>query len=111
MPSKFKKGQEYESIVCAFYAHFGFELVDRNVHYKFGEIDLVMYKDFYVFIEVKSTLLKVDAYNLLSEAKVINVHDSVEYYCMQKHIDEYRVDYCCVIPHKDNYEIAIVRGI
>lgn len=111
MSTKFRTGQKYESVVSAFYTHMGFNFIARNINYKFGEIDLIMYKDYYVFIEVKSTYKPQEAFDLLSEAKVHNIHSSVEFYCLNHDIEDYRIDYCCVIPSKHNYKIAIVRGI
>lgn len=55
MKNTTEKGLEAESVACEYLQNLGYKIVDRNVHKKFSEIDIVATKDgVYRFVEVKS---------------------------------------------------------
>ncbi|MBQ2124942.1 MAG: YraN family protein, partial [Spirochaetales bacterium] len=54
MRSNTKKGRSGEDLAAEFLAKQGVEIIERNYHTKFGEIDLIGFdKSTIIFIEVK----------------------------------------------------------
>ena len=50
-----EKGKKGEGFACEYLRKLGYEIIDRNWHSRYGEIDIIARKDEYiVFVEVKA---------------------------------------------------------
>ena len=50
-----EKGKKGEDFACEYLRKLGYEIIDRNWHSRYGEIDIIARKDEYiVFVEVKT---------------------------------------------------------
>ncbi len=82
-------GKQSEDRAVDFLIERGFRIVDRNFYAsKFGEIDIVAYKDEVVhFIEVKSSLGSFEPIYNITPAKLQKIIKSAHYYLKQKKLD------------------------
>ena len=87
-------GEQGEQAAVSFLKAKGFQIIDRNVSNKFGEIDIVAKRDgICYFFEVKSgkrggSVLPAEN---LTKAKLRKYLTSVEYYCLVHTVAEYQV--------------------
>jgi putative endonuclease len=82
-----KKGNIAEERACEYLKTKGYKIVDRNFYTKFGEIDIIAYKDgVFHFIEVKSGLNFEPIYNITPK-KLQRIIKSVYVYLKTKSID------------------------
>ena len=74
------KGSNAESYACGFLLDKGFEIIDRNFYTRYGEIDIIAYKDNVLhFIEVKSGSGFEPIYNI-TPAKLTKLTKSIRIY-------------------------------
>lgn len=79
------KGDAAEEIACEFLRNNGFDIIDRNVYSRFGEIDIIALKEGVLhFIEVKSAEHYDAAVQNLTPAKIERILKTIQSY-MQKH--------------------------
>lgn len=111
MASLFAKGQRFESLVAVYLTRVGYFLVARNVITPYGEIDLILWKNLYIFIEVKTSSKTSDVFTKISMKKLEHIQLSVEYYCTLNDISDYRVDYVCVVLQGKNELFVVEKNI
>jgi putative endonuclease len=89
-----KIGEKGEDIAVKFLKKQGFKIVERNVHSRNGEIDIVATKKkIFHFFEVK-TGRQGSWFNPaenLTKDKLWKLFRSVEYYCLKHRIKDYKV--------------------
>ncbi|MCV3382845.1 YraN family protein [Campylobacter sp. IFREMER_LSEM_CL292] len=98
-------GKKGEELACEFLKIQGFEILKRNFHSKFGEIDIIAKKDKILhFIEVKSTQGDYEVEYRLDNKKYNKIIKTIEYYFMKHKNDEnYQLDLLCV--YKDDIKL------
>lgn len=96
------KGTIGEDKACAYLRTLGFEIVDRNVYSKFGEIDIIAMKDEVLhFIEVKSATIYDVAVQNITPTKLHRFLQTVASYQKKHHLDiDYCIDAVIVTPEK-----------
>lgn len=87
-----------EGRACEFLEASGFEILQRNFHSKFGEIDIIARKDGVLhFVEVKATMGEYEAIYRLSPAKLRKLKLAISHYILHYDVDiAYQIDLVCV---------------
>lgn len=100
-----KLGDIAEQKGCDHLIALGYEVVDRNFHCRFGEIDIVAKRDgVYHFFEVKSGSNYNPIYNI-TPAKLQKIIKAVNIYLKQKNINcAYSIDALTVTDVVEIYE-------
>jgi len=101
-------GLEAEERVVVYLKQKGYEIIKRNFHSKFGEIDIIAKKDEILsFFEVKYSK-KYDPICRITQAKMSKIIKTIEYFFMTNNYDEeYQISAALVTPQK----IEIVDNI
>ncbi|AZV45956.1 YraN family protein [Nautilia sp. PV-1] len=82
-----KKGNIAEDRACSYLKEKGYRIIERNFYTKFGEIDIIAYKDgVFHFIEVKSGKTFEPIFNI-TPAKLKRIINSAQYYIKINGID------------------------
>ena len=85
-----QKGDFAEARACAFLQERGFEIIDRNYHSRFGEIDIIaLHEDTLHFVEVKSG--EGEPVYKITPSKLSKIIKTAMIYMQKKHLD---LDYC-----------------
>lgn len=85
LPNTTQKGKEAEEFACRFLREQNFEIIQRNFHTRFGELDIIAKKDGILhFIEVKSGVGFEPVYNL-NLAKLEKLTKTLNVYLNQYH--------------------------
>ncbi len=103
------KGTIGEDKACTYLRTLEFDIVDRNVYSKFGEIDIIAMKDEVLhFIEVKSANNYEVAVQNITPTKMHRFLQTVASYQKKHHLD---IDYCidAVIVTPD--EVTLLENI
>ncbi|MGB5966114.1 MAG: YraN family protein [Sulfurimonadaceae bacterium] len=103
------KGTLAEEKACQYLRSQGFDIVDRNVYSKFGEIDVIAMKDEVLhFIEVKSANDYESAVQNITPTKMHRFLQTVASYQKKHHLD---IDHCIdgVIVTPD--EVTLIENI
>lgn len=106
-----KIGEIGEEKACLFLVKQGYNIVDRNISNKFGEIDIVAKKGGkYYFFEVKAGRIGgwVNPAENLTKAKLRKFLISTEYYALQKGLGEYVLKGVIVLLGKDQEKIEFI---
>ncbi len=89
-------GQQGENLAAKFLSQQGFEIIDRNFHSRYGEIDLIaVQKNLLLFIEVRSRGQSsyVTGKESITHAKQKKILKTAEYYLLQHpHTGDCRID-------------------
>lgn len=103
------KGDIAEERACGYLRHNGFDIIDRNVYSRFGEIDIIALKNETLhFIEVKSGSDYEKAIQNITPKKMQRFILTVETYLQKHKLDlPYSVDALSVTPE----EIAMIENI
>lgn len=99
-----KKGEMGESIACTYLERNGFDIIERNYTRKWGEIDIIAWKQRTMhFIEVKSvsrenfdgdlTMRPEDQMHAWKQRKLAK---TIELYVNERTIGEWQFDVACV---------------
>jgi putative endonuclease len=99
------KGAAAEEIACGYLRDDGFDIIDRNVHSRFGEIDIIALKEGILhFVEVKSAEHYDAAVQNLTPTKIERILKTIQSY-MQKHqLDlDFSVDAIIVVAENPHY--------
>ncbi len=93
------KGNIAEEEACRYLRERGFDLIDRNVHSRFGEIDIIALKEGVLhFVEVKSGTTYEAAAQNITPTKMDRILKTVEHYMARHQLDlEYTIDAVIVI--------------
>jgi putative endonuclease len=77
-------GNAGESLAAAYYAERGYEIIDRNVTFRNGEIDIVCKKDgILIFVEAKVVNYIYDLADYITPRKLMHLSRSIDIYCQQ----------------------------
>lgn len=86
------RGNVAEERGCDYLRAQGYRIIDRNVYNRFGEIDIIAFKENVLhFVEVKSALTYEQAVNNITPAKLQKLNRTIQFYLQQKHLNG---DYC-----------------
>lgn len=87
----------------------GYEIVERNFHSKFGEIDIIAKKDNMLhFIEVKATNTANAAIYRITPSKITKILRTIEFYFLRSRIScAYEIDALCI----DKDKIELIKNI
>lgn len=92
MNSTRARGNIAEERGCDYLRSLGFRIMDRNVYNRFGEIDIIAFKESVLhFVEVKSAQSYEQAVNNITPAKLQKLNRTIQTYLQQKKFDG---DYC-----------------
>ncbi len=103
------KGNIAEEKACAFLLEKGYEIVDRNVYSRFGEIDIIVLKeDVLHFVEVKSAEDYEKAIQNITPSKLSKLIKTADVYMKKKAYEgDYTFDALIVTPQ----ELTLVEDI
>lgn len=87
----------------------GYEIVERNFHSKFGEIDIIAKKDDMLhFIEVKATNTANAAIYRITPTKMTKILRTIEFYFLCKGtMCTYEIDALCI----DKDKVELIKNI
>ncbi|MBS4235378.1 YraN family protein [Campylobacter vulpis] len=87
-----------ENRACAFLKKHRFEILERNFHSKFGEIDIIAKKDEILhFVEVKFTEKDYEPYERLDLKKYNKILKTIEFYKLKRQIsNDFQLDLICI---------------
>ena len=105
------KGKKAEDVACSFLLKNGFELVSRNYHCRYGEIDLIMRDgDALVFVEVRYRSSKKfgDAVESIDHNKQRKLIFTANHY-LQKHPSSLAIRFD-VVALSPNHEIEWINN-
>ena len=87
----------------------GYNIIERNFHSKFGEIDIIAKKaDMLHFIEVKATNTANSAIYRITPAKMTKILRTIEFYFLRKGIMcAYEIDALCI----DKDKVKLIKNI
>lgn len=82
-----------------------FEIIERNFHSKFGEIDIIAKKDEILhFVEVKATNGDYETAYRLTKSKLNKIIKTINYYFLKHELDmSYEVDMICIKKNQIEY--------
>ena len=112
--SNTKKGKLGEDIAVKYLQKNGYKILDRNFHFsKYGEIDIVAYKNFKVIaIEVKArtSLFCGDPMEAVTKDKTAKIHKTFSYYLKQVKVPyvSFQIDVISIVFDKDNPELNTI---
>ncbi len=103
------KGNAAEEKACRYLRSAGFDIIDRNVYSRFGEIDIIALKDEVLhFVEVKSANDYEAAVQNITPTKLHRLLLTVQSYLKKNRLDiEYCVDGMVVTPD----EVTLLENI
>ncbi|CZE46018.1 YraN family protein [Campylobacter geochelonis] len=87
-------GFKSEDKACEYLKKNGFEVIRRNFHSKFGEIDIIAKKDEILhFIEVKATNAEYEAVYRVTPKKLEKILKTVNFYLLKEGLEaDFQVD-------------------
>lgn len=102
-------GFHSEDLAADYLKSLGFEIICRNFHSKFGEIDIIAKKDnMYHFIEVKSTSKDYETIYRVTQKKIYKIIKTINFYMLKFGINsDYQIDLICV----ENGEFKFLENI
>ena len=76
----------------------GYEIVERNFHSKFGEIDIIAKKaQILHFVEVKATKTSLNSIYRITPAKMDKIIKTINFYFLSKNSSaDYQIDAICI---------------
>ncbi len=95
------KGNIAEDRACNYLNEHGFSLLERNFYTRFGEIDIIAYKDDVIhFVEVKSGVEYESAVQNMTRTKISRLLKSIDVYIKKNSISRssYMLDLVVVTP-------------
>ncbi|MCI7247518.1 MAG: YraN family protein [Campylobacter sp.] len=102
-------GFEAEDRACEYLQSLSYNIIERNFHSKFGEIDIIAKKaDMLHFIEVKATNTANSAIYRITPAKMTKILRTIEFYFLRKGIMcAYEIDALCI----DKDKVELIKNI
>jgi len=93
------KGNQAEDLACGFLFDNGFSIVERNFYSRFGEIDIIAYKDEVLhFIEVKSGVDYESAIQNITPSKLNKFIKTMNVYIKKNNLDvDFQIDAIVVV--------------
>lgn len=98
-------GKTQEQKAENFLVQKGFEILAKNYHCKFGEIDIIAQKNEVLhFIEVKATSKNYDPIQRITPTKMQKIIKTINHYLYKNNTDfPYQIDACII--KKDEFEL------
>ncbi len=80
----------------------GFEILEKNFHSKFGEIDIIAKKDDVLhFVEVKSTSKDYETIYRVTQNKIYKIIKTINFYMLKYDFDlNHQIDIICIEQNK-----------
>lgn len=104
-----QKGNIAEERGCAYLREHGFRIVDRNVYNRFGEMDILAFKQGVLHcIEVKSALSYDQAVHNITPRKLQKLIRTLQTYLQQKRLE---CDYCMDALIVTDSDITFIENI
>ncbi len=96
-----KRGERAEEIVASYLESIGYEILDRNVHMRVGEIDIVaMHDGELVFVEVRSSSSS-DPIESITRRKMEHLSRAILMYMAERSLDlPFRIEIITVVGGK-----------
>jgi putative endonuclease len=92
-----KTGELGENIVCQYLSKLGFDILERNYTRKWGEIDVIAYKDRVLhFVEVKSVTTFMRPEEQMTAWKQRKLMTTIELYVNSRATGDWQFDVACV---------------
>ncbi|KAA6225213.1 MULTISPECIES: YraN family protein [unclassified Campylobacter] len=87
-----------ENKACAFLKKNDFEIITRNFHSKYGEIDIIAKKNEILhFIEVKFTKKDYEVWQRVDKSKYDKILKTIDYYMIKHNFNkEFQLDLICI---------------
>ncbi|AGZ81188.1 YraN family protein [Campylobacter fetus] len=91
-------GFKSENVAAKYLLSQGFEILEKNFHSKFGEIDIIAKKDDILhFIEVKSTSKDYETIYRVTQNKIYKIIKTINFYMLKYDFDlNYQIDIICI---------------
>lgn len=102
------KGRVYEGVAIKYLLNLGYSILERNFHYRGGEIDLIAIKDKRLkFIEVKyrSSNTYGNAVDALTRTKYRNILLGIRLYTYKHKLQEIDIDIEAVLIDKEEIKL------
>jgi putative endonuclease len=106
-----------EDLAVEYLAHHGYEVVERNATFLWGELDIICKKgEFWRFVEVKYRESTVFGYpeDSMTPKKIKTLLRAIEFYCLKNAIDysQTRLDFLGILllPTRE-YEYRLVEDV
>lgn len=81
-----EKGREYEKRACEFLINEGFEIIECNFYSRFGEIDIIAYKEGVLhFVEVKGSE-RYESIYAITPKKLQKIIHTIDFYLSKNSI-------------------------
>jgi len=88
-----KKGKYFEDLACQYLLSLGYEILIRNLHCRYGEIDIVALDgEVLVFVEVKGTHTDFNPAERIDSRKLRKIYRCIENFLKEYPARECRVD-------------------
>ena len=102
-------GFDAEIKACKYLEKNGYEILDRNFHSRFGEIDIIAKKDEILhFIEAKATNGDYEAIYRINQKKIEKIIKTINFYLIKKELSlNYQIDAILVQKNK----ISLIENI
>ena len=103
-------GYSAEDLACKFLRESGYEILHRNFHSRFGEIDIIARRHgTYHFIEVKATSKQYDIEYKITPSKMSKIIKTIDYFVTREQIDIiYQIDAIII---KNRTEVNFIENI
>lgn len=99
------KGNAAEERACGYLRENGFDIIDRNVYSRFGEIDIIALKNGVLhFVEVKSAKAYESGVQNITPKKISRILRTVESYMAQHRLDlDYTLDAVVIVGEESHF--------
>lgn len=111
-----RTGNDAELRACQYLTEQGLELIERNFHCRYGEIDLIMReRQTIVFVEVRFRKAKglVNGAQSITSGKQLRLVRSASYYLQQNKLNETipaRIDVIAVTQNDDEHQFDWIQN-
>ena len=98
-------GFNAENLACEYLQKLGFEILSRNFHSRFGEIDIIAKKDEILhFVEVKATNGEYETQYRLTKSKFEKILKTINFFMMKENFsNEFQIDFLGISKNSVNF--------
>lgn len=112
-----KIGTYGEFLAQKYLEHLGYNTLERNFRYKYGEIDIISYipcTNFICFIEVKSRFSTLYGYprEAITYKKTLKIKNTAKFYIIKNHLCKYnfRFDVIEILFKNNKYKLSHIKN-
>lgn len=111
------RGNVGEDLAVEYLMHHGYEIIERNATFLWGELDIICTKwGFWRFVEVKYRESTIFGYpeDAMTPKKIKTLLRAIEFYCEKKDIDYLttRLDFLGILLLQDrSYEYRLIEDV